>query len=244
MVTQPRHAYVLLGAEPELDFADPEATVAAMSAAQLVVALSAFESATLRELADVMLPIAPFSETSGTFVSCEGRSQSFAAVARPAGDTRPGWKVLRVLGNLLALEGFSYGDSESVRDEALGADVAAALGNGLEGIVVNASLAGSAALERVADVPIHFADPLVRRAPSLQKTRDAASPVARMSPATLARLGVAAGDRVRVSQGSGCAELVAQVDEGLADGCVRVAAAHPTTAALGAMSGDLSVERI
>ena len=65
-----------------------------------------------------------------------------------------------------------------------------------------------------------------------------------MSPATLARLGVAAGDRVRVVQGSGCAELVAQVDEGLADGCVRVAAAHPTTAALGAMSGDLSVERV
>jgi NADH-quinone oxidoreductase subunit G len=152
--------------------------------------------------------------------------------------------VLRVLGNLLALEGFSYGDSESVRDEALGADVAARLGNGLEGIVVNAAGPGCTALERVADVPIYFADPLVRRAASLQKAKDAAPPVARMSPATLARLGVSAGDRVRVAQGSGCAELVAQVDEGLADGCARVAAAHPTTAGLGAMSGDLSVERV
>ena len=95
MVAQPRHAYVLVGAEPELDFANPSATVAAMSSAQLVVALSAFESATLRDTADVMLPIAPFTETSGTFVNCEGRAQSFAAVARPVGDTRPGWKVLK-----------------------------------------------------------------------------------------------------------------------------------------------------
>ena len=244
MVAQPRHAYVLVGAEPELDFANPSATVAAMSSAQLVVALSAFESATLRDTADVMLPIAPFTETSGTFVNCEGRAQSFAAVARPVGDTRPGWKVLRVLGNLLALEGFGYGDSESVRDEALGAEVASQLDNGLEGIVVNAAAAAAGALERVADVPINFADPLVRRAPSLQKAKDSSMPTARMSPATLAGTGIAAGDRVRVSQGSAHAELIAQADEGLADGCVRVAAAHPTTAALGAMSGDLNVERV
>ena len=244
MLAQPRHGYVVLGAEPDLDFADPAATVAALSAAQLVVALSVFESATLRDLADVMLPIAPFTETSGTFVNCEGRVQSFAAAARPAGDVRPGWKVLRVLGNLLALEGFGYGDSEAVRDEALGADPAAGLDNGLEGIVVNAAAAGSDALERVADVPIYFADPLVRRAPSLQKAKDAAQPTARMSPATMARLGLAAGQQVRVSQGAKRVELVAQVDEGLADGCVRVAAAHSSTAALGAMSGDLSVERI
>ena len=244
MVAQPRHAYVLVGAEPELDFANPSATVAAMSSAQLVVALSAFESATLRDTADVMLPIAPFTETSGTFVNCEGRAQSFAAVARPVGDTRPGWKVLRVLGNLLALEGFGYGDSESVRDEALGAEVASQLDNGLEGIVVNAAAAAAGALERVADVPINFADPLVRRAPSLQKAKDSSMPTARMSPATLAGTGIAAGDRVRISQGSAHAELIAQADGGLADGCVRVAAAHPTTAALGAMSGDLNVERV
>ena len=244
MIDQPRRAYVVLGAEPELDFANPSATVAALSSAQLVVALSAFDSTTLRETADVILPIAPFTETSGTFVNCEGRAQSFAAVARPAGEVRPGWKVLRVLGNLLALEGFGYGDSEAVRDEALGADAPSRLDNGLEGVVVNAALGNATALERVADVPIYFADPMVRRAPSLQKTRDAAQPTARMSPATLGALGIATGDRVRVSQGAASVELIAQVDENLAAGCVRVAAAHPTTAALGAMSGDLSVERV
>src|SRR5690606_32436714 len=111
-------------------------------------------------------------------------------------------------------------------------------------IVVNAAAAAAGALERVADVPINFADPLVRRAPSLQKAKDSSMPTARMSPATLAGTGIAAGDRVRISQGSAHAELIAQADRGLADGCVRVAAAHPTTAALGAMSGDLNVERV
>ncbi len=243
MVAQPRQAYVLMGAEPDCDFADPVATTKALSAAQMVVALSAFDSASLREVADVMLPVAPFTETSGTFVNCEGRAQSFSAVARPQGETRPGWKVLRVLGNLLALDGFAFNDSEAVRAEALGAELGPQLNNAIEGIVVSAAAAPGAALERVADVPIHFADPLARRAPALQKTRDAAAPTARMAPATLAALGLADGDRVRVVQGGGRAELVAVADAGLAAGCVRVAAAHASTAALGAMSGELSVER-
>lgn len=244
MIEQARKAYVLLGAEPDLDFADPVATGAALERAQLVVALSAFDSASLRESADVMLPIAPFTETSGTFVNCEGRAQSFAAVARPQGDVRPGWKVLRVLGNLLALEGFDYADSEAVRADALGAGVDERLDNAIEGVIVASHATAPDALERVADVPIYFADPIVRRAPSLQKTRDAAAPVARIAPATLAALGLAAGDRVRVAAGGAGVELVAVADEGLAPNCVRVAAAHAATAALGPMSGQLSVERV
>ncbi|MBP7467005.1 MAG: NADH-quinone oxidoreductase subunit G [Thauera sp.] len=244
MIEQPRKAYVLMNVEPDLDVANPVATMAAVDSAQLVVALSSFDSPALRQVADVLLPLAPFTETSGTFVNCEGRAQSFTAVAKPLGEVRPGWKVLRVLGNLLALEGFGQADSDAVRAEALTGDLAAALDNGLEGVVVSSATGAAGVLERVADVPIHFADPIVRRAPSLQKTRDAALPTARISPATLAALGVAGGDRVRVSQGPGHVELIAQADEGLAVGCVRVAAAHPTTAALGAMSGDLNVERV
>lgn len=243
MIEQARKAYVTLNLEPELDHANPAAAMAALDGAQLVVALTSFDSPSLRQVADVMLPIAPFTETSGTFVNCEGRAQSFAAVAKPFGDVRPGWKVLRVLGNLLALAGFAQADSEAVRAEALAGDLASRLDNGVEGIVVSSATGAAGALERVADVPIHFADPIARRAPSLQKTRDAAAPTARIAPATLAALGLAAGDRVRVVQGGASVELVAQADEGLAAGCVRVAAAHPSTAALGAMSGDLSVER-
>ena len=95
----------------------------------------------------------------------------------------------------------------------------------------------------MSDVPVYFADPLVRRSPPLQKTRDAAAPSARASAATLARLGFEAGARVRVKQG-GAAELTVVVDENVADKCVRIAAAHPATAALGPMCGEISLERV
>ncbi|ATE60285.1 NADH-quinone oxidoreductase subunit NuoG [Thauera sinica] len=243
MIEQPRKAYVLLGLEPDLDHANPAAAMSALSSAQLVVALTAFASPSLREVADVLLPIAPFTETSGTFVNCEGRAQSFNAVARPLGENRPGWKVLRVLGNLLQAEGFEYADSESVRADALGSDFASRLDNGLELASPSVPAVPGNGLERVADVPIYFADPLVRRAPALQKTRDAAAPSARMAGTTLAGLGLSAGDRIRV-KGAGQIEIVAVADEGVAPGCVRIAAAHIATAALGPMSGLLSVERV
>jgi NADH-quinone oxidoreductase subunit G len=244
MIEDPRQAYLVLGAEPDLDFADPAATVAAMRGARLVVALSAFDSPALRDCADVLLPVSPFTETSGTFVSCEGRVQSFNAVARPLGETRPAWKVLRVLGNLLELDGFGQNDSEAVVAEVLGEDVAARLGNEVSGVAVATVPGAHGRLERVTDVPIYFADPLVRRARSLQKTRDAAAPTARASTATLAALGIEAGARVRVKQGNVGAELVVVADDTVAAGCVRVAAAHPLTAALGPMCGEISVERV
>lgn len=242
MIEQPRKAYVLLGAEPALDFADGVAAVGALGSAQLVIALSAFDAESLRETADVLLPIAPFSETSGTFVNCEGTAQSFNAVARPLGETRPGWKVLRVIANLLDLTGFAQGDSEAVRAEVLVDGKVADLDNGL-GAVEAVPTAAAVGLQRVADVPIYFADPLVRRAPSLQKAKDAAVPLARMSAATAASLGIQSGDRVRVS-GSGRVELTAVVDDSVANACVRVAAAHVSTVGLGPMFGELSVERV
>ncbi|MDR3214533.1 MAG: NADH-quinone oxidoreductase subunit NuoG [Azoarcus sp.] len=248
MIESPRRVYLLWGAEPDLDFADGAAAMAAFGGAQLVVAASAFDSPALREVADVLLPIAPFTETSGTFVNCIGDAQSFSAVTPPLGETRPGWKVLRVLGNLLDLTGFNQNDSEAVRNEALSGDFRTRLDNAI-GDVPAAQIPETLAqpqagrLQRVADVPIHFADPLVRRAPSLQKTADAALPTARMAAATLAALGVKAGDTVRVT-GSGAVELPVVADEGVAPGCVRIAAAHASTVALGPMHGELSVERI
>ena len=204
--------------------------------------LSRAGMASLREVADVMLPIAPFTETSGTFVNCEGRAQSFNAVAKQLGDTRPGWKVLRVLGNLLQFDGFDQGDSEVVRIEALGKDVPAVLSNAVEGVELTV-VERPSRLQRVADVPIYFADALVRRAPSLQRTRDAAAPVARIASVSLASLGLNSGDKVAVT-GSGKAELTVMADDTVAAGCVRIAAAHVSTVALGPMCGELSVERV
>jgi NADH-quinone oxidoreductase subunit G len=244
MFAQPRQAYVLLGIEPDLDCANPQQAVAALKQAALVVMLTPFKHGAALDYADVLLPTTPFTETSGTFISTEGRVQSFNGVVRPLGDARPGWKVLRVLGNVLALPGFDYDSSEQVRDELVpvGSEFVAGLDNGISAVALSLN-AVAAGLQRVADVPIYFADPLARRSPALQKTADAAAPTARMSAATLAQSGVADGAQVRVKQGQGEALLLARADETVPAGCVRVAAAHASTAGLGDMFGSIAVER-
>lgn len=244
MFEQPRQGYVLMGIEPEFDTGNPQLVLGALKQAKLVVFMSAFKHAPALDYADVMLPLAPFTETSGSFVNAEGRAQSFNGVVKAAGDARPGWKVLRVLGNVLNLDGFNYESSEQIREEVLGKDAqfVGGLDNGLNGVAISLP-AGIEGLQRIADVPIHFADPMVRRAAALQQTADATAPTARMNEQTLAQLGIAAGSQVRVKQGQGEAVLKAVADNGVPAGCVRVAAAHASTAALGDMFGPISVER-
>src|SRR6266568_3020859 len=187
MLADPRKACVMLNVDPDFDTANPAATRAALAAAEFVVALSPFKSGA-SEHAHVLLPVAPFTETAGTFINCEGRAQAFNGVVMPLGQTRPAWKVLRVLGSLLSLPDFGYESIDAVRAELpRGDDIGAWLSNATQtAIEAPAAPVGRDGFERVADVPIYAADPLVRRAPSLQKTRDATPPVARAHAATLA----------------------------------------------------------
>ena len=244
MLAAPRQAYVVLGAEPELDCADGAQALAAVRQAACTIVMTPFKSAAMLDYAAVLLPVSPFSETSGTFVNAEGRAQSFYAAGKPLGESRPAWKVLRVLGNLLEQPGFDQESSEAVRAEVLGGDpgFVGGLDNGIATIGFHPAPSASG-LERLAEVPIHFADALVRRAPALQRAADSAAPAARMNAATLAHLGVAAGDRVKATGSAGSATLPAALDGGLADGVVRIAAAHVDTVALGAMFGALTVEK-
>ncbi|HET8694425.1 MAG TPA: NADH-quinone oxidoreductase subunit NuoG, partial [Aquabacterium sp.] len=235
-------AVLLLNVEPEFDAANPAAARAALAGAEMVVAMSAFKTAAM-DYADVLLPIAPFSETSGTFVNAEGRVQSFHGVVKPLGETRPAWKVLRVLGNLLSIDGFEFETSEEVRARALG-DVAALparLSNETQATI--ASVAATGGLERLADVPIYSADALVRRAESLQQTADAAAPVASLPQALWAELGLSEGAQVKVSQDGASAVLPAVLDASLPANVVRVPAGHAATSTLGAMFGAIRVEK-
>jgi NADH-quinone oxidoreductase subunit G len=243
MLAQPRRAYLLLHAEPDFDCCDPREATKAMAAADLVVALAAYRSFAA-DYADVLLPVVPFTETSGTYVNCEGRMQSFNAAVKPLGEARPAWKVLRVLGNLMSLPGFDHESTEAIRDEVCLADsVAGRLDNRVNGIALSLDSAPSDGLERIADVPIYFGDPIVRRAGSLQRTRDALPPRAWLGPALAGQLGVKQGERVRVRQGEGTAVVEVGIDERLPAGCVRLAAAHRHTAGLGPMFGAISLER-
>jgi len=266
MFEQPRKLYLLMNVEPALDIARPAIALDALSKAESVVALTAYRSRELMELADCLLPITPFTETSGTFVNAEGRAQSFNGVVPPLADSRPAWKVLRVLGNLLEVDGFEIDSPEQVRNDALSGDWSARLNNALrvgseaaaagtsgaapagsDGAGSNAGSAG-AGLERLAEVPIYAGDPIVRRAASLQLTTDALlAPRARMNAATVARLGLEAGEPVLVRQSrdgrSGEAVLELAVDDALADGVVRVPAGVSETSALPEGCGPIHVER-
>ncbi len=243
MLTQPMKAMLLLNTEPELDAADAAAARKALAMSGLVVALTPFNNA-CADLADVMLPIAPFTETAGSFVNAEGLVQSFHGVVKPLGDARPGWKVLRVLGNLLGLPGFDQETVEEVRTQALGnLDM---LPQRLDNSSAAAFVVTPAAtgLQRISDVPIYAADATVRRAHSLQLTADARAPLVGLSSALWAQLGLQAGAKVRVTQGEGTAVLTAHEDQTLAASTVRVSAGHPSTASLGALFGALKVETV
>ena len=163
-------AAILLNTEPEFDSAAGKAAIAGLNKAQMVVTLSPFKAN--MEFSDVLLPIAPFTETSGSFVNAEGRVQSFHAVVKPLADTRPAWKVLRVLANLMGVQGVDYETSQ---------DVLAAATNGATQVpanvlnntakAVSAVAAGNVAAPVVAS--IYQLDSIVRRATSLQLTADA-----------------------------------------------------------------------
>jgi len=159
-------AVLLLNTEPAHDSAAGARATAALQKAQMVVTLSPFK--TNLDISDVLLPIAPFTETAGTFVNAEGRVQGFHGVVRPLGDTRPGWKVLRVLGSMLGLPGFAFETVEEVRAAALPVDVAAVLSNAT---AATPDLAPAPGVPCVAS--IYQLDGLVRRAPALQLTADA-----------------------------------------------------------------------
>lgn len=243
----PCQAYVIMNLEAEFDSHNPQQALKTLAAAELVVMLSAYKKHPASvDYADVLLPIAPFTETSGTFISTEGRVQSFNGVVAPLGEARPAWKVLRVLGNLLQLDGFDYETPEQVRAEIFhaGSDISARLNNRLDNFIIGEIGQTDAKLQRIGEVPIYQADPIVRHAESLQHTHDAAAPMAWMPGALLDRFGVQAGDTVKIKQGDGEVLLPAARDDKLPANCVRVASAHPLTLALGAMFGDITVEKL
>ena len=164
-------AVILLNNEPEFDSAAGSRARTSLNAAQMVVTLSPFKAN--MSFSDVLLPIAPFTETPGTFVNAEGRVQGFHAVVKPLAETRPAWKVLRVLANLLDLPGFDFESSSDVLKQIPGVEAeqipADMLGNASQGDIVLSTRSGPAP----AVASIYQLDGLVRRATSLQLTADA-----------------------------------------------------------------------
>ena len=234
--------YLLLGLEPELDCDDGAAASRAMRDAQFVVSLGAYRSGAVAEYADVLLPVAPYAETSGTYVNLEGRWQSYSAAVSPPALARPAWRVLRVLGNLLDLPDFEYMTSEQVRDEVRQL-VDAATGQ-------LASWSGGrermrwqqGALCRLGSVPIYATDSVVRRAMALQNTVEARFSGLTIGPEEAQRLGLESGDAARVRQNGSTITASVVVDARVPEGCAALAAGIEQTAGLGPSIGPISIE--
>ncbi len=235
MFDQPRRAYLLLATDPELDGVDGRAAGNALKNAEFVVRITAYQSEAASEYADVLLPMAAFTESAGTFINCEGRVQCAEVAAAPLGESRPAWKILRVLGNFLDLPGFEYVSLEQV---------SAAIPHYPDDLIARMSAwdipspptrkaEGGNDIGRLLDVPMYRGDPIVRNASALQKTADNPPPAARMNRAMIDRLGLAADQPVVVRNGKGSVRLPLRADERIPSDCVYVPAGYAQTAALG-----------
>ena len=197
----------------------------------------------MKQYATVLLPSGTFAETSGSYLNAEGRWQSFLGMTQPLGESRPGWKILRVLGNLCDAEGFDYSSSEEVLKEAKAATDGVkpdTVFTGLRIVTAGEKLKG---FQRVAEVPLYSSDMLVRRALPLQQTRDADNRWIRLSPTDAKKLGVADGEPLCVDAGSASVELPVKLDASVAPGNVFLAAGIPETAAFGAFHMQLQLAK-
>ncbi len=244
MIAAKLEGWLLLGVEPELDCHDGRGALEALSAARHVVCLSAFRSAAMDDYADVILPIAPFAENTGTFVNLEGRWQSWDAAVTPFATARPAWKALRVLGNLLGIDGFQHVDCAEVREEAAGVaggDLADCRGAWR---VPKPKGTVPAGLCRIGHVPMVAVDSLVRRAPALQRTVHAVGAQAIINSATARRLRLGAGDSAAVRQNGACTTLDVRVSDSVADDCVVIPAGVSGSAGLGPACGPVEIEKV
>ncbi|HEX4857136.1 MAG TPA: NADH-quinone oxidoreductase subunit NuoG [Limnobacter sp.] len=234
-------AVIVFGTEPELDSVNGAAVLRGLVEAEFVVQASAYIG-NAKQYADVLLPIAPSTETSGTFINMAGQVQSFKATVRPLGETRPGWKVLRVLGNLMGLENFEFNSSEEVLKAFLSADPSAVLNNSIpQQAEAGVSLDGE--LELAAYVPIYDTDAVVRRAESLRATKAAKPALAQISMNTAASLGLNSGDEILLTDSEGGSmQATVLVNKMIADNTVLVPAGRVETQGLGALFGGAGVK--
>ena len=241
MLNQPKKAVLLMNVEPEIDVANGARAVAALKQAQTVMAFTPFVSDTLLDVCDVLLPIAPFTETSGSLINMEGRLQSFHGVVKGFADSRPLWKVLRVLGNVFELNGFEYDSSEQVLLDAVKDGVQASNLNNRSSWAGDQIQIGSG-LVRVGGIGIYHTDPIVRRSAPLQATSHAQIPSARLHPTTLNALGLQDGSKTFATQGGERLEVSLVADINLPENVVYLPL-HSENAKLGALMNTVELAR-
>lgn len=239
---KPARAYYLFNVEPEFDSAFPAAALAALKEAGLVVCFTAFASKAMEAYADFILPIAPFTETSGTFVNAAGTWQTAKAVTVPQGDAKPAWKVFRAMANFLELEGFAFKTWQQVRDELKqktehmpafkAPDIKITPAAPIEGDLI-----------RIAPVPMYRVDNLVRRAHALQACVAHDKACIAVNANVAKKLGLEAGQRVTATQNESRVTLPLHIDDRLDDKAVLIPSGLKETAGFGQAMAAVTLQR-
>ncbi|MGE3919944.1 MAG: NADH-quinone oxidoreductase subunit NuoG [Gammaproteobacteria bacterium] len=240
MFSKPRQAYVFFGLEPELDCIQLPEMKKALESAELVIAFSAYETPFLREHADILIPIVPFSETDGTFVNVTGHFQNFKASVLPYANARPGWKILRVLGNYLHLENFDFLVTEQIVEALHGVlssseCVPAKRENKIE------LKKNEHPLMRITEWPLYRTDGIVRRSSALQEALGSEIPAARLHSSTAQQLELLKASKIKVKQGHESAILPLVIDNKIFEKCVWIPAGFSETACLGDCFGPIEI---
>ncbi|MDC9724388.1 MAG: NADH-quinone oxidoreductase subunit NuoG [Gammaproteobacteria bacterium] len=240
---QSLRSYVLFGVEPELDCANPVEAKQGLQQASLVVSINSYVTDEMLAYSDLILPVTPFSETSGTFIGVDGQWQSFTGAVSAKGDSRPAWKVLRVLGNMANLKDFDYVSSHAVRDEVR--DHLNVMSVSEAVTYCPDDLNVDTALMAISEIPMYQTDSVVRRSNALQQTTEnQRSSIARMNTVEADKQGVSQEKEVSVTQGDNTVSMTFEIDDDIADGCIYLAAGISETSALGAMFTNVSVQAI
>jgi NADH-quinone oxidoreductase subunit G len=233
--------YLLMGLEPAYDTAEPQQVHEALRRASFSVAINSFDSEWVRQYANVILPMACFSETSGSFVGIDNRRQQFSGAVAARGDSRPGWKILRVLGNISKLKGFDYISSQDVIDEIDSPLTRRTISAQLKPYIPS-TLKIDSDLMLISEVPMYRTDSLLRHSPALQNTPETkACQFARINQAEADKRGLDQQHEVVITQDDREIRLPLQIDDDLANGCIYVAAATDIGASLGQMFGQVTV---
>jgi NADH-quinone oxidoreductase subunit G len=242
---------VLLDVEVEHDCDNPQMAKKALQQAESVIAVTPYASDYLKSTAHILLPTSTVAETSGTFVNAEGRWQSFKGASDLPGEARPTWKILRVLGNVMELDGFEYMSTEEIRDELKASFdelTASGFSNAYSAGDINLPETSSdvedARWQRIGNVAMYATDALVRRAGALQKSAAENIQSIRMNPADADALGVDEGDNMMVTQDSGVARFSVKIDDAIPANAVQLLAGTNKSVTLGSAFGTVTLSKV
>jgi NADH-quinone oxidoreductase subunit G len=230
---QELRSYILFGLEPEFDTCHPKQALQALEKANFVVAINSFVTDTMRSYADVILPLACFTETSGTFIGIDKQWQSFTGAVTPKGQSRPGWKILRVLANLAKISGIDFVSSQDVRDEIQ--DHINIKTARIPTPYIPTDLVVKQGLMAISEVPMYRVDALVRRSEALQQTpENLKSGIAKMNSLEAEKYHLSTANTVTVKHNGTSVTLPFERDDAIANGCIYLATGMNITRQLGA----------